>query len=245
MFSSTVTQHWLPLSADAAHASSGELDVVVDETLPQHRRLSVLEPTGRAGIVSASPAIAHELGLEHGATVGSSQLEAALQRAGLSLHGADALLYLPAEGHELLVQASAPSHVRQLTDADATAFAAFEQEAPAGDLDDAFVELDHWLVFGAFVEGELACAASMYPWAGTALADLGVLTLPRFQRRGLARQAVRAMSAHALSLGYEPQYRCQLDNLASIALARAAGFAAFGTWDVVADPDEDEASGTR
>lgn len=239
MFSSTVTQYWLPLSADATPVSNGELGVVVDETLPQNRRLAVLEPTDGAGIVSATPSIARALGLVHGGTVGSAQLAAALQRADLSLHGADALFYLPAEGHELLVQATAPSHVRQLTVADATAFAAFEREAPESDLDDAFVELDHWLVFGAFVEDELACAASMYPWAETALADLGVLTLPRFRGRGLARQTVRAMSAHALSLGYEPQYRCQLDNGASIALARSAGLACFGTWDVVAEPDED------
>jgi len=41
------------------------------------------------------------------------------------------------------------------------------------------------------------------------------------------------MSARALADGYEPQYRCQLDNEPSIALARAAGFTPFGTWDVI------------
>jgi predicted GNAT family acetyltransferase len=88
-------------------------------------------------------------------------------------------------------------------------------------------------VYGTFVDGRLVTAASMYLWQETQLADLGVITLPEFRGRGLARRTVRALSAHALSEGCEPQYRCQLDNESSIALARACGFTPFGTWDVM------------
>jgi hypothetical protein len=44
---------------------------------------------------------------------------------------------------------------------------------------------------------------------------------------------VRALSAAALQRGYEPQYRCQMDNVASAALAGSAGFERFGRWDVI------------
>ena len=67
------------------------------------------------------------------------------------------------------------------------------------------------------------------------LADLGVITLPEFRGRGLARATVLAMAADALERGYEPQYRCQLDNAPSVALALASGFRRFGEWIVVDD----------
>ena len=73
----------------------------------------------------------------------------------------------------------------------------------------------------------------MIPWQGTLLSDLGVITLPQYRGRGLVTRTVRALSARALSRGYEPQYRCQLDNEASVALAAAAGFSRYGTWHVI------------
>ncbi|QFG69058.1 GNAT family N-acetyltransferase [Ornithinimicrobium pratense] len=92
-------------------------------------------------------------------------------------------------------------------------------------------------MFGTFIDDKLVSAASMYPWSGTHLADLGVITLPAFRGRGLGRVTVRAMSAEALRREHEPQYRCQLDNAASVALARAAGFTRLGAWEVI-DTDE-------
>ena len=89
-------------------------------------------------------------------------------------------------------------------------------------------------MFGTILDGRLVSAASMYPWDGSRLADLGVITLPEFRGRGLGRATVRAMSALAIDRGYEPQYRCQFDNASSVALAASAGFALFGDWDVVA-----------
>jgi predicted GNAT family acetyltransferase len=85
-------------------------------------------------------------------------------------------------------------------------------------------------------------AASAYPWGGALLADLGVLTLQPFRGRGHARRVVRSISRHALDRGYEPQYRCQLDNQASVALARGAGLAMFGKWEVVSPTSADLAA---
>ena len=106
-------------------------------------------------------------------------------------------------------------------------------------LDDAYVELDHWAVFGSFDDGRLVCAASMYPWEDAPIADTGVLTLPSYRGKGHARKVVRAISRYACEQGYEPQYRCQTDNLASVALAKTAGLTLFGTWEVISPDSPD------
>jgi hypothetical protein len=41
------------------------------------------------------------------------------------------------------------------------------------------------------------------------------------------------MSARAIEMGHEPQYRCQIDNPPSVALAKSAEFARFGEWGVM------------
>ncbi|KQZ54074.1 MULTISPECIES: GNAT family N-acetyltransferase [Ensifer] len=107
----------------------------------------------------------------------------------------------------------------------------FQGSASEEDLDAAYVELDHWLVYGAFDGDRLVCAASMYPWQERQIADLGVLTLVSDRGKGHARKVVRAISRAALEKGYQPQYRCQLDNHASVALAGAVGVTLFGQWE--------------
>lgn len=243
MFSTAVTDHWLAGLAPAdLPAAPGTYRVVVDADLPASRRFSVLDPTGTGGVVRATPQVAAALRLVDGGTVGSAALTAALASAGIALNGADHVFHLPAAALDAL-RASAPDpDVRVLTAADADAFAAFAAAAPEDDLDEAYVELDHWLVVGAFVASadgpRLVSAASTYPWAGTTLADTGVLTLPGHRGHGLGRRTVLALAAHALRRGHEPLYRCQLDNAASVGLARAAGFVPLATWDVV-HPDAD------
>ncbi|GAA4528819.1 hypothetical protein GCM10023160_27110 [Brachybacterium paraconglomeratum] len=55
---------------------------------------------------------------------------------------------------------------------------------------------------GTFLEDRLVCAANMYPWRGTQLADLGLLTLPEIRLRGLGRGTVRSICAAALERGH-------------------------------------------
>jgi RimJ/RimL family protein N-acetyltransferase len=152
------------------------------------------------------------------------------------MHPADSMFYFSRTDLDALLSGDPHPAVRRLTDADAELFAQFQSSAPEQDLDDAYIELDHWAVFGAFAQDRLVTAASMYPWGKARIADLGVLTLPSFRRRGHARAVVRDMSKYAAQEGYEPQYRCQLDNHASLAVAKAAGLTHFGTWEVVS-PD--------
>lgn len=237
MFSRAVTDYWLPDAVADAATATGEYRVLTNSSLPGGFSLMVLETSSGGRILTLTPAQARLLGLTGVSTVGDPALRSALAAAGAALHGADYLFYLPA-GDQAAVRAEpVPAETRQLTAADAEAFGQFTAGAPAEDMDDAFVELDHWLVMGTFADGRLVSAASMYPWRGTSFADLGVITLPAYRGRGLAKRTVRAISARALAEGYEPQYRCQLGNTTSAWLARAAGFVQFGTWDVIASGD--------
>ncbi len=207
--------------------------VVIDPGLRDDLSLTLLDVVDGGGLATFQPAVASLLSVEDGQLIASRELRARITDAGLVLNGADNLFYLPLPARGELALRPGRAGTRALSEADAHAFAAFCATAPEADLDEAFVELDHWLVYGAFDSGRLAAAASMYPWRDTRLADLGVITLPSFRGRGIGKRIVRAIAADAVSRGYEPQYRCQLDNLASVALAESAGFCRFGFWDVV------------
>lgn len=233
MFSYAVATHWGTSSTSST--PDQVFLVVIDPSLTPTRSVSLLSVNDGPRIARVTPERAAQLSVTDGDAVPLAELGARIKAAGLAVHGADYLFYLPAEHQVLLRSETAASGIRQLTDADEALFARFADEASEDDLDDAFVELDHWKVFGAIVEGRLVSAASAYPWDGSTLADVGVITLPEFRGRGLARATVRALSASALNDGFEPQYRCQLDHAASVALAASAGFALFGEWDVVVE----------
>ncbi len=230
VFSSVVLEHWIPRVLDDQAQSA--FQVVVDPSLEGDRSMTLLRVVNGPNLVTLTPARAHELSLSSTGSLTAEQLADRIKEAGITFNGPDYIFYLPV-GEQSAVQAEPVfGGTRQLTTDDEDAFARFAGEAPEADMGEAFVELDHWLVFGTFVDGRLVAAASMYPWRDSRLGDLGVITLPDYRGRGLGRVTVRAMSARAIEMGYEPQYRCQIDNAPSVALARAAGFVQFGEWDV-------------
>lgn len=160
-------------------------------------------------------------------------LRRALTSAGLAMNGADQLFFLSPQALEMLRSDPAAHDVRQLRSDDRDLFDDFTARAPEADLDEAYVELEHWAVFGAFHDGQLAAIGSAYPFSrNESMADIGVITLPDFRGRGFARKVVQAISLHIAEHGLEPQYRCQLDNESSLILAARCGFSPFGTWDV-------------
>ncbi|GAA3868336.1 GNAT family N-acetyltransferase [Tessaracoccus defluvii] len=116
---------------------------------------------------------------------------------------------------------------------DAATFAAFAAGCSAEEVDEAYVEVDHRVAFGAFDGDAIVAASSAYPWGdGAAVADIGVITAPTHRGRGLGRAVVRATARHILGEGLSPLYRCQATNVASAATGRGAGFTLFGRWDV-------------
>ena len=234
-FDAAVTDYWGG-SIDQSEAAGGgsRFTLAIDPDLPANRPVSLLRPAGGGAIATMRPEVAERLLPPARTQVTEAGFRAALTTADLTLHDPDHLFYLAEPARtELLAETPRP-HTRHLTTDSAQEFAEFEAAAVAQDLDEARVELDHWLVVGAFCEDDLVCVGSAYPWRESRLADIGVLTLTPYRGKGFARAVVRAMSAQIITRGYEPQYRCQLTNTASAKAAAAAGFSAFGTWEVVA-----------
>ena len=227
-FSPVVVDSWALPAADGENRLT--VLVRVQPSPSAGDAISYLRVVDGPGVLALSPASAEALALSDGDRLDPATLDARLRNAGVVLHDPDHVFHLLLDAQEVLRAEPTSAGTRRLTAHDTALFEAFTAEAPKSDLDDAFVELDHWLVVGTVMDNRLVSAASMYPWRGTRLADLGVITLPAFRGRGIGRATVRAISAAALELGYEPQYRCQHDNAASIALARAAGFAVLGDW---------------
>nr|WP_057946127.1 GNAT family N-acetyltransferase [Lysobacter enzymogenes] len=232
MFSALVETHWQQAFAgDTTRWREPALTVTID--IRAHARFrAILLETGAGARAMLDPALADALVAAVGASLDPVGLRQALAQAGAPLYGADHLFYFPLRDQAGVLAEPPAAHVRALGPDDAAAFAAFESEASEPDRDDAYVALDHDAAFGAFADGRLVCAASMYRWDESRLMDLGVLTLAGHRGRGHARAVVRAIARHALAQGWEPQYRCQLDNAASVALAVAAGLSGYGRWDV-------------
>lgn len=194
----------------------------------------LLQPVAGPARALLRPALAARLQLHTQPHWTLAQLQHRLQQLGQHTHGADRVFYFPATELSALAERPASPHVRRLGPTDAAVFDLFQNSASGQDLDAAWVELDHWQVFGALDGERLVAAGSMYPWSlDPALADMGVLTLPDARGRGHARQLVQAMAVSALAAGLQPQYRCQLDNTASIITAERSGLHAFGDWDII------------
>lgn len=211
------------------------VSLTIDASLDTARAAMILTRDDGMVAVALQPSLAERAGLLDAGPIVLSDLRARLAASGIVLNDPDFLFYrVP---NRPVLQAESAS-VRRLTEADHDAFDQFYQSASPQDRDDAWVEFDDAAVFGSFGGERLVCAASMVPWRESPLADLGVLTLPDARRRGHARAVIAAIAGHAVAAGYEPQYRCQTDNGASIALARSAGFASLGRWEVILNPDD-------
>ncbi|MDC9589599.1 GNAT family N-acetyltransferase [Xenorhabdus sp. XENO-10] len=243
LFSKTITDFWqAPLLNGNIIYSDDVFTVATNANLEEDDRLMVLETTDGRVMAVLTPELAEKAGLYHQEKMSEIIFRQKLNEADITLHGADYIFYFSeAEKNRLLQEKLSAENLagelRQLTEAeDEDIFAEFQSSASEQDLDSAYVELDHWAVFGSFEQNHLISAASMYPWDDVQIADMGVLTLAPFRGKGHARKVVRTISKYACAQGYEPQYRCQLDNLASSALAKAAGMVLFGKWELVS-PD--------
>ena len=238
LFSQTITDFWQSqfLNGDVLY-SDEVFTVTINPDLSEDSRVMVLETTDGRVMAVLTPEMADKLDLSKGQELSELDFRRKLNEAGVTLHGADYLFYFSETEKSILLQENQEGTLRQLTEQDDVVFSEFESSASEQDLDDAYVELDHWAVFGSFEQNRLVCAASMYPWEDDVqIADLGVLTLMPFRGKGHARKVVRSICKYAYDQGYEPQYRCQLDNHASTLLAKAAGLTLFGKWDVIS-PD--------
>ncbi|SKT84920.1 Putative acetyltransferase [Mycobacteroides abscessus subsp. massiliense] len=233
-FSPIITDFWrTSLRRGTILKDAVDFQLAVSPELHEDTELMMLQTVAGKTSAVVTPELADRAGFDGFQPVSDTELRTRLDKAGLRLHGADNLFYFTDEARATLLAELPTGDIRLLTADDAAIFKAFESAATEEDLDDAQVELDHWAVFGSFDNGRLVGVASMYQWEDAPIMDLGVLVLPIFRGRGHARGLVRAAFRYACTRGYEPQYRCQLDNAASSALAPVAGLTLFGTLDVI------------
>ena len=237
-FSPVVTDYWAATFSGKPLHSNEYVTITVNPELADHERAAILSTAedDRIAIV-ITPAIADSLTKDIAALSNPTvaEIRVALAAQGAALNDADNVFYLTESAAADILGDTESTNVRRLTDSDTEMFASFKATVSEEDWDGAYVELNHWAVFGAFDEQEhLVSIGSMYPWDDEVpLADLGVLTTSAARGRGHAKTLVRAMFRYALTEGYEPQYRCQLDNDASNKLAASLGLELFGRWEIV------------
>jgi GNAT superfamily N-acetyltransferase len=238
-FSPTITDFWSSTCTNGAPLHSDPTFLLtINPALSNACRVMLLQTAEGRVMAAITPGLAQKLSLRRRPVHSPDALRQRLSEVGVILHGADYVFYFSAADRQSL-QDEQPEGPRKLTAHDQAAFADFQSAASEQDLEGAYVELDHWVAFGAFEQDRLVSAASAYPWQGTQLADLGVLTLQAFRGRGHARKLVRSISRYAIARGFEPQYRCQIDNEASVALARAAHLTSFGRCEVISPASTD------
>jgi GNAT superfamily N-acetyltransferase len=162
-----------------------------------------------------------------GSAVLSSEL---LQRAwgGSRLAEVDAgLIFHLRPGQLVRPELDAQFVLRRLTKDDQQALDSLRQHCTPGDVDEAYVEIEHELAWGCFKDAQLAAVGSAYRRNG--FMDYGVLTDPEFRGHGLARHVVCGLTDDTLERGLIPQYRCNRVNQASRRVAEAAGFTVYFT----------------
>lgn len=235
-FSKQVTDFWNEEMNGDLWYEDDSFTLMINEDLEEDGQIMLLENADKQRVNAViTSAIMKRIGLTVNDSLSESVFLQLLKDAGISLHGADYIYYYQEENKKKLLETASIETIRLLNASDAEAFEYFVSSASEQDLDDAYVELDHWVVFGSFEDGKLVSAASMYPWGDDVkIADLGVLTLPDYRGKGHARNLVHTICKYTLQQGYEPQYRCQIDNHASVALAVASGLTLYGKWDLIA-----------
>ncbi len=211
-FSRTTTDFWSQAFTNGEPLHSDQTFLLtVNPALSEERRVMVLEIGDGRVMAAVTPGLEDKHCLIRQPVRSSDAFRQRLSEVGVILHGADWVFYFSAANKQSLQDDQAGGS-RRLTGHDQAAFTEFQSTASQQDLEGAYVELDHWIAFGAFEQNRLVSAASAYPWGGAQIADIGVLTLESFRGRGHACRLVRSISKYALSQGYEPQYRCQIHN---------------------------------
>ncbi len=85
------------------------------------------------------------------------------------------------------------------------------------------------IAFGVFHKGRLV-SVSEAPAIGPmqeAIEEVGVDTLPGYQRKGFGKAVISAMTKAILDVGRIPVYRCGAKNKASLRLAKSVGYVKY------------------
>lgn len=239
MVNDVIAAHWnLPTTRGETLVDLPGFTVIVDPTLKETRRVIELIAPDGSHRFSLRPEVAEAITLSTSPPANADALLASLAAAGEKFHDWELVFYQSPAARQAVEAEAAADGIRVITAADAELFTAFEAANTEDDLEEAYVEADHWLAMAHLGEdGAITAAASAYPWDGTLLADVGVITAPGARGKGLATAVVRAISRLIIDKGYEPQYRCQDINTGSKATAAKSGYELFARWRVVTGED--------
>lgn len=95
-------------------------------------------------------------------------------------------------------------------------------QCPVKEVEVADVNIDDYMVFGAFLDKKLVSAASVIYMEGAY--DIGILTMPEYRGKGISTSLVQYCNDWILAQGGLSQYRCENRNTASYHTALKAGF---------------------
>lgn len=228
-----VQEYWKDQFQGEVLCNNPTFTLFLNDDLEEDSQIMTLEFPSGSSWATINSKVARYFKNTNLATLDFEKFVNTLKDKEIFLYGADYIFYFPEEEKTNILNLSLSENTRPLTEDDAEHFSLFESLSTEEDLDGAFVELDHWKVYGIFENNQLVAATSMYPWQDTQLSDIGVITLDQFRGKGYAKQAVEIISKAALEEGYEPQYRCQLDNIASVALAKKLNLSLFAKWNFI------------
>lgn len=153
-----IVDYW-QAAFDGGVITNGKLSLTVSSALNRKRQAMVLECPGGLMRAALTPELAGRIGVNETEDITVVSLQERLIKAGIVLHDPEFLFYRPDDAlkEPMIDQSRAP---RQLTESDRGVFNAFHAEASEQDMEDAFVELDHWAVFGCFDGGRFVSAAN-------------------------------------------------------------------------------------
>lgn len=131
------------------------------------------------------------------------------------------IMYLPPESfHETTIE---NGDFRKIGDSDKEAFNALKKRTTPEDDELSFVEMDHPVIFGCYMDDKLVSVSSNLNW-GEHLADIGILTDSEYRKRGIGRGTVNALCGYNIEQGKINQYRCDAENKGSYFTGKAIGF---------------------
>lgn len=119
-----------------------------------------------------------------------------------------------------------PPEIRQLTSADAAAFASLSADSAWISEtwgEDGSALLAAGMARGVLVDGHVASVAVPF-FVGTRYEDIGVVTEPAYRERGLSTACAGALVADIRARGHIPTWTTSPDNTASLAVAARLGF---------------------
>jgi len=122
--------------------------------------------------------------------------------------------------------------VRPLKESDQLAFEEMTHATSKEDLEAGFVELDHTLVFGAFIHEKMVSRASAFAFDQEEwIFDVGYVTHPDYRNQGFGAMCASELTKQVFAMNKIPQIRVEPQRKASLQVAHTLGYPFFGTWE--------------